>query len=47
MCRDDGPGELATTTEASTEEDDPKVLTTTAEASIEEAEDRTRLSERL
>ena len=34
---DDGPEELATTTEAS--EDEPKVSTTTTDASAEEAED--------
>ena len=33
---DDGPDELATTTEASAEEDEPEVLTTTTEASDEE-----------
>ena len=47
LRRDDGPQELATTTEASEEEDETKVLTTTTEASIEEAEDITRLSERF
>ena len=45
--RDDGPEELATTTEASSEEDDPEVLTTTTEASSEESEETTRPSERL
>ena len=47
MCRDDGPEELATMTEASAEEDEPEVLATTTEASIEKAEDATRPSERL
>ena len=37
MRHNDGPEELATTTEASVEEDEPKVLTTTTEASIEKA----------
>ena len=45
--RDDGPKELATTTEASTEEYDPKVSTTITEVSAEEAEEMTRLRERL
>ena len=35
LRRDDEPEELATTTEALTEEYDPKVLTTTTDASIE------------
>ena len=35
--RDDGPEELATTTEALAEEDDPEFLTITTEASAEEA----------
>ena len=43
----DGPEELATTTEALVEEDEPEVSTTTTEASIEESEDTTRQSERL
>ena len=47
MCRDDGPEELATMTEASAEEDEPEVLATTTEASIEKAEDTTRPSVRL
>ena len=45
--RNDGPEELATTTEASTEEDKPKVSTTIMEASDEKAEETTRPSERL
>ena len=45
--RDDGPEELVTTTEASTEEDEPKVLTTRTEVLAEEAEEATRTSERL
>ena len=43
----DGPYELATTTDASSEEDKPEVSTKTTEASIEEAEDTTHLSESL
>ena len=35
---DNGPEELATTAEASTEEDEPEVLTTRTEVSEEEAE---------
>ena len=45
--RDDGPDELATTTEASSEEYAPEELTTTTEASEEEAEETTRLNKRL
>ena len=47
LRRDDGPEELATTTEALAEVDEPEVLTTITDASIEEAEDTTLLSERL
>ena len=43
----DGPEELATTTEASVEEDEPEILTTTTEASIEKVEDTMPPSERL
>ena len=42
--RDDGPEELATTTEASAEEDEPGVSTTRTEAPAEEVEETTRLS---
>ena len=44
---DDRPEELATTTEASTEEDELEVLTAITEASIDETEYTTRPSERL
>ena len=44
---DDGPEELATTTEGSEAEDELEVSTTTAEASDEEAEETTRPSEPL
>ena len=37
LHRDDRPEELATKTEAFSEEDDPEVLTTTTGASIKEA----------
>ena len=47
LHRDDGPEELATTTEASAEEDELEVLMTTTDLSIEEAEDTKHLSERL
>ena len=47
MHGDDGPEELATTTEVSEEEDKPKVSTTTTEESIEEAETITYPSECL
>ena len=43
--RDDGPGELPTTTEESAEEDKPKVSMMTTEAL--EREEKTRLSECL
>ena len=43
---DDGPEELATTTEVSEEEYDPEVLTTTTEVSDKEVEETTRPSER-
>ena len=46
-CCNDGPKELATTTEASTEEDEPEVSTKTTEASDEEEEETTHPSERL
>ena len=45
--RDDRPGELATTSEALTEEDETKDLTTTTEASVEEEEETMRPSELL
>ena len=47
LPRDDGPEELATTTEVLEEEDVTEVSTTTTDASIEESEDKMRLSERL
>ena len=47
QSRNDGPEELATTTEASIEKDNPEDSTTTAEALAEEAEETTRLRERL
>ena len=47
MRCDDGPEELATTAEASSEENDPEVSTTKTEASIEEGEDPTCPSERV
>ena len=47
LHRDEGPYEMATTTEASAEEYKSEVSTMTTEASIEEAEDTTRLSEYL
>ena len=45
--RDYGPEELATMTEASTEEDEAEVLTTTLEASDDKAKETTLLSEHL
>ena len=45
--QDNGPEELATTTETSAEEDEPEVSKTTTDASAEGAEDTMRLSERL
>ena len=44
---DDGPEELATTTEASAEEDDPEVSTMTTYASDEELEETKSPSELL
>ena len=44
---DDGPKELATTTEALAEEDEPEVSMTKTEASIKDSEDTMRPSERL
>ena len=45
--RNDGPEELTTMTEASTEEYEPEVLTTKTKASAEEEEETMRPSERL